>query len=319
MQNLLPKHIEQLENEKNLSFIGDHNKVEIALTLLGLKPSFFMDWQEPLTKKDQIHNESHELEQLLIENNCNVRSFFTTENQSVWCRFYCARNEEILEKLIHTEYTEGDSKEVIKNKDKERGLLLGYQKTAVEAYVNNQNIHDNELPIEVKKSTIFKLIGHRLSRDNWNTELEEFKRHTDIVKSVFPNLYNRIINEHIPNEQDIAWNEIRRQVDTITDRLGMPVDEEIKEVVVGLRANGINTVSSCGGHTDGDRLAFPWVCCAASDQPEFRFKDEENIKNAIAQKYSILATDIFNVENDSAQKDYYEMTRNAPETDEYIE
>ncbi len=92
MQNLLPKHIEQLENEKNLSFIGDHNKVEIALTLLGLKPSFFMDWQEPLTKKDQIHNESHELEQLLIENNCNVRSFFTTENQSVWSRFYSEIN-----------------------------------------------------------------------------------------------------------------------------------------------------------------------------------------------------------------------------------
>lgn len=47
------------------------------------------------------------------------------------------------------------------------------------------------------------------------------------------------------------WREIEGFVDNITDRLGLPVDQKIKPVVVGLLANEFLTVSSCEGHVPG--------------------------------------------------------------------
>ncbi|MFQ6084458.1 MAG: hypothetical protein ACE5WD_14030 [Candidatus Aminicenantia bacterium] len=51
---------------------------------------------------------------------------------------------------------------------------------------------------------------------------------------------------------------IRREVKLIRDELGMPVDEAIKELVIGLHCCGIKTLSSCGGHLDRG-LPYPWV------------------------------------------------------------
>lgn len=319
MFNLSQENIQKLEDEKVFSFISDHDKVEIALMFLGLKPAFLIAWWEPLNKENLTQNEARELEQFLIKNGFKVRIIFTTENQSVWCRFFCAKDNETLENLIGADYVEGDSKEIIKKKDEKLGILLGYPKTAVEAYTNDTCINDDELPDEVKKSPVLKFIGRRLSRVNWSKEFEDTEHYIGILKSTLPNLYNRVVSEKIPNEKDVIWDGIRRQVDSLTDRLGMPVDEGIKNVVIGLNANGISTISSCGGHIEEDRFAFPWVGCAASDQPRFRFKNEEKIKETIAKKYKIKPEDIFNVGNDAAEKEYYKITGNSVETEEYAE
>lgn len=124
---------------------------------------------------------------------------------------------------------------------------------------------------------------------------------------------------NVMNNKNKIWKDVRTQVDHLTDRLGMPVDQDIKSVVVGLNVNGINTVSSCGGHIDSDRLAFPWIGCAASSQPQFRFENEEKIKESIAQRYNIKPENIFDTSNPAAEKDYYDMTRNILETTEYAE
>lgn len=52
--------------------------------------------------------------------------------------------------------------------------------------------------------------------------------------------------------------EVRREVEETKDRLGKPVDQKIKELVIGLRVWGIYTEGSCEGHTDR-RMPFPWV------------------------------------------------------------
>ncbi len=51
---------------------------------------------------------------------------------------------------------------------------------------------------------------------------------------------------------------IRTEVDSIKDNCGMPIDSKIKELVIGLRANGITTEQSCEGHKNKG-VPYPWV------------------------------------------------------------
>jgi hypothetical protein len=53
-------------------------------------------------------------------------------------------------------------------------------------------------------------------------------------------------------------NTIREEVEAIRDELGKPVDPGIKELVIGLMANGITTDGSCEGHLKR-KHPYPWV------------------------------------------------------------
>ncbi|MDP2864370.1 MAG: hypothetical protein Q8N73_01780 [bacterium] len=52
--------------------------------------------------------------------------------------------------------------------------------------------------------------------------------------------------------------EVRREVETIKDRLEEPIDSKIKDLVIGLRRWGIKTEASCQGHLLKG-LPYPWV------------------------------------------------------------
>ena len=184
----------ELDDNKVFSFLNDYNKVEIALTVLGLKPAFILEWWESIDKEELIKNESRELEGFLVSNSLVASSIFSLENDHVFCRIFCARDESQLSGLIDTEYDEGDSKIIIKKKDKKRGVLLGYPATAVDAYVEDSCIEDDELPDYIRNSAEFKFLQNRLSRGSWQVELEEHKRRIEVLKSNFPKLYSRIVN-----------------------------------------------------------------------------------------------------------------------------
>lgn len=51
---------------------------------------------------------------------------------------------------------------------------------------------------------------------------------------------------------------IKKEVDLLADKLGRPIDEKIKPLVIGLKYHGIKTTASCQGHTDRG-YPFPWV------------------------------------------------------------
>lgn len=62
------------------------------------------------------------------------------------------------------------------------------------------------------------------------------------------------------NDKQIAWDNTRRNVEKIVDKLGRPVDPEIMETVIVMRLLGFNTVASCAGHiervTNGPYVMF---------------------------------------------------------------
>ena len=61
-------------------------------------------------------------------------------------------------------------------------------------------------------------------------------------------------------EEDVQ----RAAVDTLTDVLGMPVDQGIREIVAALRLAGFSTTGSCEGHLNR-ALQYPWVDICASE------------------------------------------------------
>jgi hypothetical protein len=57
---------------------------------------------------------------------------------------------------------------------------------------------------------------------------------------------------------------LRERVEHIVDGAGMHIDPSIKELVIGLMANGIETKASCEGHPRWGKK-FPWVDVSKED------------------------------------------------------
>jgi hypothetical protein len=63
------------------------------------------------------------------------------------------------------------------------------------------------------------------------------------------------------------WEDIRAEVEQLTDALGKPVDEGIIESVTGLRALGFPTSASCEGHFEHG-CPYPWIDVEVPDSSE---------------------------------------------------
>jgi hypothetical protein len=84
-----------------------------------------------------------------------------------------------------------------------------------------------------------------------------------------------IYKEKNESEKNILWKNKRAEVETTADRLGLGVDEKIKESVVAFMAHGFTTSASCEGHLvePGKRehgLPFPWVDIYAPEPEGWR-------------------------------------------------
>lgn len=74
------------------------------------------------------------------------------------------------------------------------------------------------------------------------------------------------------SEKQIAWERKLTEINQITDKLGMPIDEGIKEIVALLQLNGINTTGSHEGKID--RYPIPYVDIESPDIAELEEKFE---------------------------------------------
>lgn len=60
------------------------------------------------------------------------------------------------------------------------------------------------------------------------------------------------------------WRELEQRVNELADKLGLGIDEGIKETVVALQAHGLETAQSCEGHDDRGQ-ALPYVLVEAEE------------------------------------------------------
>lgn len=64
--------------------------------------------------------------------------------------------------------------------------------------------------------------------------------------------------------EQVKWDETRKFVEGLADKLGHPTDEGIKEPLVALNVLGFETKASCEGHLDWGH-AYPWVMIGSSE------------------------------------------------------
>lgn len=84
--------------------------------------------------------------------------------------------------------------------------------------------------------------------------------------------------EAVKSGQEIAWEQKRAEVDKITDKLGLGVDEKIKEAVIAFRVHEFPTCQSCEGHL-GEKEEhgepFPWVHMLTPEPKGWRQSEEK--------------------------------------------
>lgn len=80
--------------------------------------------------------------------------------------------------------------------------------------------------------------------------------------------------------------EIKKWADNVRDRLGMPIDEGIKDTVIFLNAFEINTVASCEGHLDRGTGA-PYIDIESKEVSELE-KQLEQVKRNKREREKII-------------------------------
>src|SRR6266702_7167055 len=73
------------------------------------------------------------------------------------------------------------------------------------------------------------------------------------------------------------WDDLVKHFCSVSDRLGMPIDDEIFDTVVALNALGITTTMSCAGHITRDEgdIRYPWIDFCTSDTSIEDLKKEQ--------------------------------------------
>ena len=86
------------------------------------------------------------------------------------------------------------------------------------------------------------------------------------------------------------WDRTQQEVESIGDRLGMGIEENIKETVIALKVCGFGTTGSCEGHIDWG-FPYPWIDVESLqaetnsiiggryDTLRNKFKDIEDVNN----------------------------------------
>jgi hypothetical protein len=86
-----------------------------------------------------------------------------------------------------------------------------------------------------------------------------------------------IIGENRISEKEARIKYMERRVDGTTDKLGLHIDDGIKEAVIGFNINDIPTSQSCEGHIQERRegASYPWVEVYTPEPEGWKESDEK--------------------------------------------
>lgn len=105
------------------------------------------------------------------------------------------------------------------------------------------------------------------------------------------------------------WSTMRTYIDTIGDRLGMGIDEGVKDTIVALNLNGIETSQSCEGHLDR-AIAAPWIDISVKQTSELTIlHSQADLALNRAEQRELEGAD--EKELDSLYSEYHRLSKEA--------
>lgn len=206
--------------------IDDLEKVDLILTLLGFKSaidihvilkSWRPDEKEPMLSREeeqailanvQAKIESLGLSSVIGESRHHFKPQTLTDEKTKtpfilfgveWQELLVARTKEEAEKF----------KEICKLSEKEKapllGKLSGYPDSCIQAYQKYVEagyraegilMELSDFPPDVREQDFMAFLQFRLSKDNWEKELETVKMWAEKIKTSAPKLYARIVERY---------------------------------------------------------------------------------------------------------------------------
>ncbi len=124
------------------------------------------------------------------------------------------------------------------------------------------------------------------------------------------------IAQNLEEEKNNKLKLIKQNVESLGDRLGMGIDDTIKETVALCNIMNIPTSASCEGHLNHGYIV-PWIEVTALNEPKWRFQKEEEIYKKVADKYKITIDDVVHAENEEAYTEASGLSVEQEETKEY--
>jgi len=86
---------------------------------------------------------------------------------------------------------------------------------------------------------------------------------------------------------------IRSGLEKVTDAVGKPIDEGIKESVAVFNAVGLPTYESCEGHKNtAEGRPYPWIAIINDSEPDERYVGEREAFKKAAQEYNVPLDDL---------------------------
>lgn len=174
--------------------LDDLNKADILLVWSRFKPAAMIELsyfpKSKISKKEflnRIDNLKKILDELSLKYKLNLN--FPKSRYSLTKFSFIARDKKTLSKLIKAQNLKDPKKRRL-----QVGLLMGYPKTAVKAFANNESIDLNELPEKIIQSKEINLLNFRLSK-HWRSELKYLKKKSQELGRVAPELHKRILNK----------------------------------------------------------------------------------------------------------------------------
>lgn len=228
-----------LLKERKVVYPGNHKIIELKEEEEKIKEKF--------TKEIEEIKKFFELFSLPY----SIIDQLKTEGNIVGFNMAAGKTKEDLEKFL---------KAVKENDDKTKGYLLGYPKTAVEAYGTEDSLYFEEFfaqklseeeqrKLEEEEEAL-KFLYFQPSKKHWQEELNEVRKLQSLIKERAPILYQEIIkSETVYNfeyqKKKTKLEQIRQRVEKCVD-----IDEKIKDAIIFLTAFEINTTAFYEGHLD---------------------------------------------------------------------
>ncbi|MEI7765117.1 MAG: hypothetical protein WCI93_00860 [bacterium] len=186
--------INNIENKKieNLEQLpcADESKVELLLASQGLKKAtdftffeFEKVTEEVLKKTEEVFKE---FGLFYIKNTREL-----TEIQR-WKEYIIGKNKEevlLFQKLWNQDDDFGEEA-------KKKGELLGFPKTAIDAYIKKETISRFDFPEEIKNKDFLAFGNIAFSKDNYKEELKTIEVWAEAIKRMDKDLYLRMVEEY---------------------------------------------------------------------------------------------------------------------------
>lgn len=187
---------------ENLTQIISYDKASILLVCGNLKPSamVFMQGEPFPAGSDIVHVEPANLSGMdaaLV--GLSLAYISTTEVMDAIPDSSGERSQEVVRFFVaHDTATAERLKTVfddIQNNHHEAGMLLGYPKTAVDAFLTDEMLSIEEHPTSTEEVSELnmKLLGHRLSKQHWREEVKYLEEAGNYLQATSPKLYAEVI------------------------------------------------------------------------------------------------------------------------------